>query len=159
MWRDDAWACARLLIGWSAAQHMSLRCNCCLIPLACSCSHWSSVEGNNGKQWRHAGFKGCLPLLISTTDHLAVNSVHRHRTGTLRCLQKEMATYRHWSVSLWRDPDDVSHCRILSPRKLNGGLSLLRFADEDTVTWLTNYGSWHAYEKKKTGLWHFRFAA
>jgi len=35
----------------------------------------------------------------------------------LRCLQKEMATYRHWSVSLWRDPDDVSHCRILSPDK------------------------------------------
>jgi len=40
-----------------------------------------------------------------------------HRTGTLRCLQKEMATYTHWSVSLWRDPDDVSHCRILSPDK------------------------------------------
>ena len=37
-----------------------------------------------------------------------------HGTGTLRCLQKEMAAYRHWSVSLWRDPDDVSHCRILS---------------------------------------------
>ena len=36
-------------------------------------------------------------------------------TGTLRCLQKEMTTYRHWSVSLSRDPDDVSHCRILSP--------------------------------------------
>ena len=28
-----------------------------------------------------------------------------------------MATYRHWSVSLWRDPDDVSHCRIMSPDK------------------------------------------
>jgi len=40
-----------------------------------------------------------------------------HGTGTLRCLQKEMVTYRHWSVSLWRDPDDVSHCRILSPDK------------------------------------------
>ena len=40
-----------------------------------------------------------------------------HGTGTLRCLQKEMATFRHWSVSLWRDPDDVSHCRILSPDK------------------------------------------
>jgi len=38
-------------------------------------------------------------------------------TGTLRCLQKEMATYRHWSVSLWRDPDDVPHCQILSPDK------------------------------------------
>jgi len=32
--------------------------------------------------------------------------------------------------------------------KLNGGLSRLHFADEDTVSWLTNYGSWHAYEKK-----------
>jgi len=30
---------------------------------------------------------------------------------------KEMATYRHWSVSLWWDPDDVSHCRILFPDK------------------------------------------
>ena len=34
-------------------------------------------------------------------------------TGTLRCLQKETATYRHWSVSLWRDPDDVPHYRML----------------------------------------------
>ena len=41
----------------------------------------------------------------------------RYITGTLRCLQKKMATYRHWSVSLWRDPDDVSHCRIPSPDK------------------------------------------
>jgi len=40
-----------------------------------------------------------------------------HGTGTLRCLQKEIATYRHWSVSLWQDPDDVPHCRILSPDK------------------------------------------
>jgi len=30
---------------------------------------------------------------------------------------QEMATYKHWSVSLWRDPDDVPHCRILSPDK------------------------------------------
>jgi len=28
-----------------------------------------------------------------------------------------MATYRHWSMSLQRDPDDVSHCRILSSDK------------------------------------------
>ena len=33
--------------------------------------------------------------------------------------------------------------------KLNGGLSWLHFADEDAVSWLTSYGSWHAYEKKK----------
>jgi len=33
--------------------------------------------------------------------------------------------------------------------KLNGGLSRLRSADEDAFSWLTSYGSWNAYEKKK----------
>jgi len=33
--------------------------------------------------------------------------------------------------------------------KLNGGLSRLHSADEYAVSWLTNYGSWNAYEKKK----------
>jgi len=42
-----------------------------------------------------------------------------HGTGTLRCLQKEMATYRHWSVSLRWDPDDVPRCRISPLTKLN----------------------------------------
>jgi len=36
--------------------------------------------------------------------------------------------------------------------KLNGGLSQLHSADEDAVSWLTNYGKWHAYEKKKNHL-------
>ena len=31
----------------------------------------------------------------------------------------------------------------------DGGLSRLHSADEDAVSWLTNYGKWHAYEKKK----------
>jgi len=48
-----------------------------------------------------------------------------HGTGTLRCLQKEMATYRHWCVSLWRDPDcRIPHCRILSPDKTEWRLIL-----------------------------------
>jgi len=33
--------------------------------------------------------------------------------------------------------------------KLNGGLSQLHSADEDSVLWMTSYGLWHAYEKKK----------
>ena len=33
--------------------------------------------------------------------------------------------------------------------KLNGSLSRLHSADEDAVSWLTSYDSWHAYEKKK----------
>ena len=38
-------------------------------------------------------------------------------SGSLQWLQIEMATYRHWSVSLCQDPDDVPHCRIMSPDK------------------------------------------
>ena len=37
-----------------------------------------------------------------------------HGTGAL---QKEMATFRHWSVSVRRDSDDVPHCRIVSSDK------------------------------------------
>jgi len=58
------------------------------------------------------------------------NKPFSHGTGTLRCLQKEMATYRHWSVSLWWDPDGVSHCRILPMTNLNGSLSRLHSARE-----------------------------
>jgi len=36
--------------------------------------------------------------------------------------------------------------------KLNGGLSWLHSADEDAVSWLTSYGSWHAYENKISGM-------
>jgi len=37
--------------------------------------------------------------------------------------------------------------------KLNGGLSRLHSADEDTVSWLTSCGSWHAYKKKTNWDW------
>ena len=43
-------------------------------------------------------------------------------------------------------PHIVESCPLT---KLNGGLSRLHSADEDAVSWLTNYGKWHAYEKKK----------
>jgi len=33
--------------------------------------------------------------------------------------------------------------------KLNGSLSWLHSVDEDAVLWLTSYGSWRSYEKKK----------
>ena len=42
--------------------------------------------------------------------------------------------------------------------KLNGGLSRLHSADEDAVSWLTSYGSWHAYEKNNGmvyGWWFY----
>ena len=45
-----------------------------------------------------------------------------------------------------RMSDIVKSCPLT---KLNGGLSRLHSADEDAVSWLTSYGSWNAYEKKK----------
>jgi len=62
-----------------------------------------------------------------------------------------MATYRHWSVSLLRDTDQTMSQNVKSGplTKLNGG-SWLHSADEDAVFCkLTNYDSWHAYQKKK----------
>jgi len=44
----------------------------------------------------------------------------------------------------------MSHIVEFCPlTKLNGGLSRLDSADEDAVSWLTSYGLWHPYEKKK----------
>ena len=75
--------------------------------------NWKSAQVVSPSVWPHNPATRFRPP--STTVVSA--EPFSHRTGTLRCLQKEMATYRHWSVSLWRDPDDVSHCRILSPDK------------------------------------------
>ena len=66
-------------------------------------------SGTDCVQWSYwYGFRPPLATVVSAEPF-------SHGTGTLRCLEKEIATYRHWSVSLWREPDDVSHCRILSP--------------------------------------------
>ena len=52
--------------------------------------------------------------------------------------------YRHWSVSLWRDPGDVSHCRILSPDKTEW-----RLISATLCGWRRCFlaGSWNPYEK------------
>jgi len=43
----------------------------------------------------------------------------------------------------------MSHIAKSCPlTKLNGGLSQPHSANEDAVSWLTNYGSWNAYKKK-----------
>ena len=41
----------------------------------------------------------------------------------------------------------MSHIVEFCPlTKLNGSLSRLHYADEDAVSWLTSYGSWHAFK-------------
>jgi len=76
-----------------------------------------------------------------------------HRTGTLLCLQKEMATYT--DLCPCGETQTMFHIVESCPlTKLNGGLSWLHSADEDAVSWLTSYGSWQAYKKmwSKNGL-------
>jgi len=73
-----------------------------------------------------------------------------HGTGTLQCLQKEMATCRHWSVCPCGETMTMSHIVETCPlTKLYGSLSRLLSADDYALSWLTNYGPWHAYKKEK----------
>jgi len=77
--------------------------------------------------------------------------LNRFRTDQGHC----GACRRKWRLT------DTDLCPLVRPRwcptlsnpvpmtKLNGGLSRLHSADEDAVSWMTRYGSWHAYEKKE----------
>ena len=63
--------------------------------------------------------------------------------------------WRHADTDVWPcgETQTMSHIvKSCPPTKLNGGLSRLHSSDADTVSWVTNYGSWHAYEKKKKGM-------
>ena len=80
------------------------------------------------------------------------HTCHRFRTDQGHC----GACRRKWRLT---DTDlcpcaetmTMSHIVESCPlTKLNGSLSRLHSADEDAVSWLTRYGSWNAYEKKKT---------
>jgi len=63
----------------------------------------------------------------------------------------------------WGKIQTMSHMVESCPlTKLNGGLSRLHSADEDTVSWLTNYESRQAYKNKKikiinilTKIWYY----
>jgi len=72
-----------------------------------------------------------------------------HGTGTLRCCRRKWRN-TDTDLCLCGETQTMSHVVESCPlTKLNGGLSCLHSADEDTVSWLTSYGSWNAYEKKK----------
>ena len=89
------------------------------------------ISSSDKTEWRLISATLCRWRCCFVADHSSSSCMHvmnhnwfSHGTGTLRCLQKEMATYRHWSMSLWRDPDDVPHCRIQSPDKTEWRLIL-----------------------------------
>ena len=77
--------------------------------------------------------------------------LNRFRTEQEHC----GACRRKWwltdtDLCLCGETQTLSHNVKSCPRtELNGSLSRLHSTDEDAVSWLTNYGWWHAYEKKK----------
>ena len=82
---------------------------------------WTSSKRLNYGCWceKCVRLESCSKVSIDWPPSATMVSAEpfSHRTGILQCLQKKIATCRHWSVSLWRDPDDVSHCWILSSDK------------------------------------------
>jgi len=115
-WSHMLW---RLLQSWAAAAGKVLS------PRA-TCSVWHTVNDDDGDITEVSSCGQLSPsvrpnnlatrlrppsaTVVSTEPFL-------YGTQTLRCLQKETATYRHWSVSLRRDSDNVTHCWILSSDK------------------------------------------
>jgi len=100
-WRLAEQRCCRAVAGLATSWHQK--------------SIKAQLEAGSGGQfspsvWPHNLATGFWPPSATVVSAEPFS----HGTGTLWCLQKEMATYRHWSVSLWWDPDDVPHCRILS---------------------------------------------
>ena len=58
---------------------------------------------------------------------------------------RDNPSYRHWNISDYKlvlENWSFQYCLLTD-------VNIAHSADEDAVSWLTNYGKWHAYEKKK----------
>jgi len=86
------------------------------------------------QQWSLLNFR-------TEQGHCGASRRKRRLTDTDLCPCGETKTMSHI----------VESCPLT---KLNGALSRLHSVDEDAVSWLTSYGSWHAYEKKKKHICH-----
>ena len=94
--------------------------------------------------------------------HFAISSRVLHPSLVMLCSHKSgrcavggsilESTEGHGRGVEQRVPEMIRMSHIVESlplTKLNDGLSRLHSADKDAVSWLTSYGSWHAYEKKK----------
>jgi len=120
-------------------------------------------------QFRHPETLGTILQLFTTTTQSPClsqwNPYHLTITNAYHTTQKVAVIV--WSCFKKRltdtDPcpcgetQTTSHIVESCPlTKLNGRLSRLHSADEGAVLWLTSYGLWHAYEKKKKKEWQWQ---
>ena len=113
-------------------------------------------------RWRHNWKSAQVVnshLVCDPTIRQSGFDLPRQQWSLLNCFRTEQghcgACWSQWRLT---DTDmcpcgetqTMSHIVESCPlTKLNGGLSQLHSADEDAVSWLTSYGSWNAYKKKK----------
>ena len=106
-----------------------------------------------GRQRQHSAVICSRALLFSSSVlHPSLVMLCSHKSG--RCAVGGSileSTEGHGRGVERRVPEMIRMSHIVESlplTKLNDGLSRLHSADEDAVSWLTSYGSWHAYEKK-----------
>ena len=121
---------------------------------------WSEIGRDvytaNLRCWYHGREGSSRSMLLKCLDTVALPRQQWSLLNHFRTQQGHCgACRRKWRLT---DTDlcpccetqTMSHIVESCPlRKLNGGLSRLHSADEDDVLWLTSYGWWHTYEKKK----------
>ena len=97
---------------------------------------WWACDSNSNKYHYSLGNSGLCWTVYARNRDTAVPAEGNGDSQTLMCPCGETQTMSHI----------VESCPLT---KLNGGLSQLHSAEEDAVSWLTSYGSWNAYQKKK----------
>jgi len=140
-----------LQVGWLCRALILLGLALCL-PSASVSLVFMVLVGSGGQfspsVWPHNPATGFRPL-SATVVSAELFSPEQGHCGACR---------RKWQLT---DTDlcpcgetqTMSHIVESCPlTKLIGGLSQLHSANEDAVSWLTSYGSWNAYEKKKMVL-------
>ena len=109
--------------------------------------HWKSAQVVNSH------------LVCDPTIRQPGFDLPRQQWSLLNCFRTEQGHYGACRRKWWLTDTDLCPCcetqtmahivEFCPLTKLNGGLSQLHPAYEDAVLWLTSYGSWHTYEKKK----------
>ena len=127
---------SKLSLGWvhlSAKLPVTLA-HCATFSLSLiETTRWQTPAGHSLYDDCHDGSCSCIPI------HAYIGYLHSN-IGTVSQLP-------HSTVHQQLCRLVYIHCWILSPDKTEWQLISATLCDEDAVSWLTNYGKWHAYKK------------
>ena len=125
-----------LQLVWDVSGHKK-NSNHCRVCEVCRCPVWCLWPS--------------LPTAMQSSESMDI--FRRHVKAELFARSYNWHRTCQMTLVLRGETQTMSHIVESCPlTKLNSGLSRLHSADEDAVSWLTNYGKWHAYEKKKNDM-------